>query len=152
MVSPTSGTVMAGPFGSTAATLGPFTVTIDPGVPPGTVALFDISFTDGCNGLAYPTDFQRFEVRATTGLRVVPQAPVVPVVDAGPVTVTWRISNPTASPITKAYTFGSIPDPESQEQLNNGTVYFIKNALPADKSPAGGGGSVTLAPGAFQDI
>lgn len=149
-VSPTSGTNPVPGFTSSPGTLAPFAVTIASNVPPGTSSFFDIFFTNLCNGLPFVPATSRFEVRATTNVCVIPLTPLIPISDGSHATLTWRITNCTASPITKHYTFGSVGDPASLEALNNGSSYYINNAFPADKSNSGG--DATIPPNSFVDI
>jgi hypothetical protein len=144
-VAPTSGTNVLPSF-TNPPTLAPFTVTIASNTPPGSVASFNIMFTELTNGLHYPTDFETFQVQATTNVAVVPLTPLVVVGDLaptnGPLTASWRITNPTGASVTKSYSFAQVGDPSSSETLNNGTSYFMLNSFPANKALSGG--SVTI--------
>ncbi len=145
-VSPTSGSVLLAP--SSTSTV-PFSATIDGAVSPGARAFFDVDITDGCSGLPLPDDFRRFTVTASSDISITPVTPLVSVADGVPFQVSWAVTNHSASQVTKTFQFLPFPDPLSTDELNDGTLYDVRNIFETGSQP---GNTVTLDPDETEKI
>lgn len=149
-VNPSSGSLSVGAF-ATGTALVPFTIDIDAAVAVGAIAEFQVILIDSCNNLPFGEEFGFFEVVATENVQIAPIMPLVPVPDSPtPFMLGWRLTNNTSDTILKSYSFNFVPDPASEEFLNNGAPYAIRNAVPTDKSNFGG--MVAIPPNDFVDI
>ena len=147
-VSPAVGSTLV-PAGSTLTL--PFDATIDPDVVPGECAFFDVDIIDDCNGLPLPDDFRRFKVAASDDVSITPDAASAVASDGVPFSISWTITNQSAAPVVKAYSFSALGDPQSVGELNSGTPYDIRNIFDMGPSPLGGG-SVSLGPGESESV